>query len=63
MFSDLKEAVKDADYVIEAIPEKIELKQKLFKQLDEYCKKILSFKCISCQVFKGLYRGIQRFRD
>lgn len=39
MFSDLKEAVKDADYVIEAIPEKIELKQKLFKQLDEYCKK------------------------
>ena len=29
MFSDLKEAVKDADYVIEAIPEKIELKTKI----------------------------------
>lgn len=39
MFSDLKEAVKDADYVIEAVPERIELKQVLFKQLDEYCKK------------------------
>lgn len=38
IFSDLKEAVKDADYVIEAIPERIELKQELFKQLDEYCK-------------------------
>lgn len=38
MFSDLKEAVCDADYVIEATPEKIELKQKLFAQLDEFCK-------------------------
>lgn len=38
IFSDLKEAVKDADYVIEAISERIELKQELFKQLDEYCK-------------------------
>lgn len=41
MFSDLKEAVKDADYVIEAVPERIELKQVLFKQLDEYCKRAI----------------------
>jgi 3-hydroxybutyryl-CoA dehydrogenase len=39
LYSDLKEAVADADYVIEAAPEKIELKQQLFKELDEYCKK------------------------
>lgn len=39
MFSDLKEAVVDADYVIEAIFEKMELKQELFKSLDKYCKK------------------------
>lgn len=38
MFSDLKEAVCDVDYVIEATPEKIELKQELFAQLDEFCK-------------------------
>ncbi len=38
MFSDLKEAVCDVDYVIEATPEKIELKQELFVQLDELCK-------------------------
>lgn len=36
---DLKQTVKDRDYVIEAAPEKIELKQNLFKQLDEYCPK------------------------
>ncbi|MGV3465962.1 MAG: 3-hydroxyacyl-CoA dehydrogenase family protein [Heyndrickxia sp.] len=33
----LKEAVKDRDYVIEAIPEILELKQGLFKKLDEFC--------------------------
>lgn len=38
MFLDLKEAVCDVDYVIEATPEKIELKQELFAQLDEFCK-------------------------
>lgn len=38
MFSDLKEAVCDVDYVIEATPEKIELKQELFAQLDAFCK-------------------------
>ncbi|MDT8901474.1 3-hydroxyacyl-CoA dehydrogenase family protein [Anaeroselena agilis] len=36
--TDLKAAVSDRDYIIEAAPEIIELKQKLFKQLDEYCK-------------------------
>lgn len=37
LLTDLKSAVCDRDYVIEAIPEIIELKQKVFKQLDEYC--------------------------
>lgn len=35
--SDLEAAVKNADYVIEAVPEILELKQNLFKQLDELC--------------------------
>lgn len=35
--TDLREAVFDRDYVIEAAPEIMELKQKLFKQLDEMC--------------------------
>ena len=35
--SDLKQAVADRDYVIEAAPEQIELKQKLFRKLDGYC--------------------------
>lgn len=39
LFSDLESAVRDADYVIEAAPEKLELKQNLFKELDTYCKK------------------------
>lgn len=37
LFDDLAEAVKDADYVIEAIPERMELKKELFKNLDELC--------------------------
>jgi len=37
LFDDLAEAVKDADYVIEAIPERMELKKELFKSLDELC--------------------------
>ena len=37
LFSDLQEAAKDADYVIEATPENLELKQSLFSQLDEIC--------------------------
>ncbi len=39
LYSDLKDAVKNADYVIEAIPEILTLKQDLFKELDEYCPK------------------------
>jgi 3-hydroxybutyryl-CoA dehydrogenase len=35
--SDLKQAVHDRDYVIEATPEILDLKQKLFKELDELC--------------------------
>lgn len=38
LFHDLGEAVSEADYVIEATPENMELKQNLFKQLDELCK-------------------------
>ena len=34
---DLKEAVSDADLVIEAVPEELTLKQRIFKQLDEIC--------------------------
>ena len=36
---DLREAVENADYVIECTSEVLELKQNLFKEVDEYCKK------------------------
>lgn len=36
-YSDLKEAAGDADFVIEAATEKLELKRNIFKQLDEIC--------------------------
>lgn len=39
LYDDLKNTVEDRDYIIEAIPEKIELKQELFKKLDEWCPK------------------------
>jgi 3-hydroxybutyryl-CoA dehydrogenase len=39
LYKELEPAVKDADYVIEATPENLELKQKLFRELDGYCKK------------------------
>ena len=39
LFTDLAEAVKNADYVIEAIPEKMELKKELFQALDKMCPK------------------------
>lgn len=35
--SDLAEAVREADYVIEAIPERMELKKELFARLDVLC--------------------------
>ncbi len=35
---DLSSAVTDADLVIEAVPEKLELKKKIFKEIDEYAK-------------------------
>ena len=38
LFADLEPAVKDVDFVIEATPENLELKQELFEQLDRYCK-------------------------
>ncbi len=36
--NDLTSAMADRDYVIEATPEKIDLKRKVFAQLDEVCK-------------------------
>lgn len=39
LYTDLAEAVKEADYVIEAIPEKMELKKELFANLDKMCPK------------------------
>lgn len=39
LYDDLKSAVEDVDYVIEATPEIIGLKQSLFKEIDGYCKK------------------------
>jgi enoyl-CoA hydratase / 3-hydroxyacyl-CoA dehydrogenase len=36
---DLKEAVKDADFIIEAVPEKLEIKQSVFTELDKYSPK------------------------
>ena len=38
LFSELEPAVKDVDFVIEATPEMLNLKQNLFEQLDRYCK-------------------------
>jgi len=39
LFADLKEAVSDRDYVIEAVPEILELKQEIFSKLNEFCPK------------------------
>lgn len=39
LFNDLEEAVKYADYVIEAIPERMELKKELLANLDKMCPK------------------------
>jgi len=35
---DLKEAVKDADLIIEAVPEKVEIKKSVFAEVDNYAK-------------------------
>lgn len=37
LYADLQDAAKDADFVIEACPEDLELKKDLFRQLDEIC--------------------------
>ncbi len=38
LFNDMEEAAKDADYIIEAAPENMQLKQELFETLDKCCK-------------------------
>lgn len=38
LYSELAPAVEGVDFVIEALPEVLELKQDMFKQLDEICK-------------------------
>lgn len=38
LFADLKPAVEDRDYVIEAVPEILKLKQELFQTLDGYSR-------------------------
>jgi len=38
-FTSLKDAMKDADFMIEAAPEILDLKQKIFKEADEYAPK------------------------
>ncbi len=35
--TNLNESVKDADFVVEALPEVMDLKKRVFKDLDEYC--------------------------
>jgi len=37
--TDLKEAVRDGTFIIEAVPEKLSIKQELFQQLEKYCNK------------------------
>ncbi|HBL53527.1 MAG TPA: 3-hydroxyacyl-CoA dehydrogenase, partial [Syntrophaceae bacterium] len=36
---DLQTAVQDADFIIEAVPEKLELKQSVFAELDKFAPK------------------------
>jgi enoyl-CoA hydratase/3-hydroxyacyl-CoA dehydrogenase len=36
--TDLEQAVKDADYIIEAVPEILSLKQKVFGEVSNYCR-------------------------
>jgi enoyl-CoA hydratase/3-hydroxyacyl-CoA dehydrogenase len=36
---DIQEALKDADFVIEAVPEKLEIKQAVFAEIDKYAPK------------------------
>ncbi|MDH8676799.1 3-hydroxyacyl-CoA dehydrogenase NAD-binding domain-containing protein [Fusibacter bizertensis] len=38
VFDSMKDATIDADYIIEAVAENIDLKCKIFKELDGYCK-------------------------
>jgi len=39
IFSDLKKAVEDSDLIIESAVEVLDIKQKLFKDLENFCKK------------------------
>jgi 3-hydroxybutyryl-CoA dehydrogenase len=49
---DINEAAKDANLIIEAVPEELNLKKKLFKQLDEICSAdtILASNTSNCSI-------------
>ena len=36
---DFEKAIKNADFIIECIPENMEMKQNLFSRVEKYCKK------------------------
>ena len=59
LYNSLQEAVKNADYVIESVIEKLEVKQEIFNKLDLFCKDsaILSTNTSSfklSEIIKGL---------
>ena len=57
----LADCAKDADMVIEAIPEKLELKEKLFRQLEELCPAKTIFATNTSGISINLLaKGVQR---
>ncbi|MEM2144686.1 MAG: 3-hydroxyacyl-CoA dehydrogenase family protein, partial [Candidatus Jordarchaeaceae archaeon] len=60
-FTDMKEAVKDTQYVIETIPEKLELKQKIFKEVEKLVPEdVIISTNTSALPITDIQRGTQR---
>ena len=60
VYEELSEAVKEADYVMEAIPEDASLKRALFKELVQYCKKEAVFASNTSSIpFSQLCEGLE----